>query len=180
MKTWLNLLFVSMLCLAGCGKSAAVPPIGDWTTFKSPDAPFSVLMPTKPKRQEQSVGGITVVMQIAELKDFAVLAGSNPMPINIDLKNKDQVKSILDEAVKGGMNAQKATVKEQRELTLQGKYPCRDVTASVKIPNGSTGTIRLRIALLPDKLIQVLVVGDTKAMQEPQIKECLESLKITK
>ena len=119
-------------------------------------------------------------MHVCDLNDFAVLAGSNDMPVEIDLKNKAQVKLVLDEAVKGGLQAQKAKLKEQRDLTLQGKYPCREATASLKAPNGSEGTIRLRIALLPGKLIQVLAVGDSKLMQTPQIKECLDSLKITK
>jgi len=180
MNLRLGVLGLVLIGVIGCSKQNSIPPIGDWTTFNSTDAPFSVLLPSKPKRQEQSVGDIKVVMHVCDLKDFAVLTGVNDMPGNIDLKNKEQVKLVLDEAVKGGLKAQKATLKEQRDLVLQGKYPCREATASLKAPNGAAGTIRLRIALLPDKLIQVLAVGDSTAMQSPQIKECLESLKIKK
>ncbi len=123
-----------LIGVIGCSKQSSIPPSSDWTTFNSTDAPFSVLLPSKPKRQEQSVGDIKVVMHVCDLKDFAVLTGVNDMPSNIDLKNKAQVKIVLDEAVKGGLQAQKATLKEQRDLVLQGKYPCREATASLKAP----------------------------------------------
>ncbi len=176
----LSLLGFLLIGLVGC-KDKSLPPIGDWITFDSPDAPYSVLLPSKPKRQEQTAGDINVVIQLCEVnKDLVVITSNNNMPAEIDLKDKVQVKLIMDEAVKQGMTSQKATVKEERDLMIQGKYPCREATATLKAPNGTQGTIRLRLVLIPEMLIQVLLIGDTKDMQSPQIKECLESIKIKK
>jgi hypothetical protein len=175
-----SLLGILLISLVGCGKNS-VPPSSAWITFDSPDAPYSVLLPEKPKRQEQTASGIKVVMQLCDTnKNLVVITSNNDMPAEVDINNKKQVKDILDVAVTTGMAKQKATIKEQRDLKLQGKYPCREVTATLKAPNGTEGTMRLRLVLIPKMLIQVLLIGDSKDMQMPQIKECLESLKIKK
>lgn len=181
MKLFMSLLVMLAVSLTGCSKQNAIPPIEDWITFNSPDAPYSALLPSKPKRQEQTVNGMRIALHLCDSnKNLVAVTSSNDMPIDIDINNAEQVKAVLDEAVKSGMSNQKAKVKEQRDLKLQGKYPCREVTATLKAPNGTEGTIRLRIVLLPKMLIQLLFIGDTAEMQAPQIKEALESLKIMK
>lgn len=180
MRWMLLLVACTLVSTVGCGQKS-LPPIGEWITFDSPDAPYSVLLPSKPKRQAQNSDGVSVIIHLCEVsKDVAVITSNNAMPAEIDIRDKEQVRDIMDEAVKLGLGSQKATVKEQRDLVLQGKYPCREVTATMKAPNGSEGTLRLRLVLIPKMLIQVLLIGDTKEMQAPQVKECLESLKIKK
>ncbi len=178
MKLAQCLLALGVVVFLGCGTNT-FPPSSDWITFNSPDAPYSVLLPSQPKRQVQSSDGVDVILHLCEInKDLGVITGSNDMPAELDLSDKEQIIFILDEGIQGATSAMKAKVKEQKDFLLDGKYPCRECTASISISKSNTGVVRLRYVLIPKKLIQVMVIGDDAQMSAPQVTKCLESIKI--
>lgn len=175
MKFPLCLFALLTVCFTGCGKG--MPPIGDWITFQSPDAPYSVLMPFKPKTVSQNNAGMTINMHTCEVgKDLAVMTCSNDFPA-IDLKDKDRCEFILKESMNGAMNNIKGKLGEQKSLMLEGKYPMREFSGTFTDPKVGAGAIRARIVLMPGKLVQLIIVGKSEEITKPQVVKCLESLK---
>jgi hypothetical protein len=179
MKLASCLLAIGVVTLLGCGQSASFPPISEWTKFDSPDAPYSILLPAKPTKQVQSSDGIDVTMYLSLVnKDLGVMTGSNAMPAEFDETDPEQCKLVLDGGMQEGISAMNGTVKEQKDLLIQGKYHCRECTATVSIPKAGNGLVRMRVFLLPGKLVQVMVIGSESQMQAPEVMKCLESIKV--
>jgi hypothetical protein len=179
MKLAYCLLLLGVATLLGCGKSSGFPPSSEWTRFNSPDAPYSVLLPSKPVRQVQESEDITVALHLCQIdENQGVITASNDLPPDIDLSDKKLVKLMFDEGIKACVNEMKGEIKEQKNLLIDGKYPARDCTAKIPFSKSQKGTARIRYVLIPEKLIQVIVIADDSEISSPEIKKCLDSINI--
>ena len=174
-----SLVALFLLAISGCNKSSSLPPAKDWITFQSPDAPYSVSLPFKPKQQTQAADGFTIKMHMCEVgNDLAVMTCANDFPVKIDIKDSQKCKFILDESMKGALANMKGSLKEQKTLYLDKKYPVREFTGTFKDPQVGTGTVRARIILTDKKLIQLLALGRDEQMQKTEVTKFLESIKM--
>lgn len=170
-------LFV--ITLLGCSKSNTLPPSKDWVTFQSPDAPYSVSMPFKPKLQSQQADGFVLNMHMCEIgQELAVMTCANDFPEQIDIKDRKACNFILDESMKGALTNMKGMLKEQKTIYLNNKYPTREFMGTFKDPRAGAGTVRARIILTDNKLIQVMAVGKDEQIKKTEVTKFLESVKV--
>lgn len=176
MKLRTCLLGMLLIGIVGCGTS--VPKSEDWTTFKSP-AGYSVSMPSKPKKQSQSADGQTIDMYLSEVgKYFAVMTMAINMPAQIDIKDKELVKTMLDNSASEFMGSLKGKVTEQKNVTIAGKYPAKEFTGTFDAPGVGKSVMRGRVILTKKALISLNVAGTDEFIKLPQAQKCLDSVKI--
>ena len=169
---------IAMVLLIGCGEKSSFPPSSEWIRFNSPDAPYSVLMPGKPVREEVDGGEGVVVSYTCNLDQAqAVITSGVELPPDFDVKDKNLVSERLNLAVKAAAAAFGGEVLDKKNLIIDKIFPARDCTIKVKA-DSQVMIVRMRLVLAPDKLIQLFVVTKEAESDNPLIKKCLDSIKI--
>lgn len=179
MKLFHCLLVLGVLTLIGCGEKSSFPPSSEWIRFNSPDAPYSVLMPGKPELVAEDEGGGDTVMHACKLDaDQAVITGSVDLPEGFDPRNKEKVSDMLDLGLKNAAENFNSKVQNKKNLIIDRIYSARDCTIKAPISDSKTAVIRIRLILIPGKMIQVIVVSTEAESANPLIQKCLDSVKI--
>lgn len=137
---------------------------------------FSVLMPGKPKRSEQTAnnqnGPVKIVLYTSESRDKAYLVGYTDIPTSLEVD--------LAGAVKGAADGVKGTAQDEVATTHQG-FPARDARIShASDGNGNQGTAFLRVIHAGNRLYQLQYIQDGKDVKAPppEYPQFLDSLKI--
>jgi hypothetical protein len=157
-------LLTACVLLTGCGSPA----------FKefSPDPKFKCLMPGDPKEQTQDVLGSKLSMWIYEERNggYAVAVadiGSFP---------ESEMKVRLDGARDGAVRNVGGTLESEKDITLAGKYPGREII--VQLPSGK-GFNRQRFYMVGPRLYQMMSIGkDKKWIESADSTKFLDSLTI--
>lgn len=135
------------LALASCGGEATK----DLATLDGDG--FSVSMPGKPTRTEQSVrtpnGTVKAISYTSDSKDKAFSIGYTQLP--------DGVRGDLKGAIKGGAANVGGTVREETATTYKG-YKARDARITGAADN--KGTLFVRAILAKDRLYLLQFIGD--------------------
>ena len=154
--------------VAGCGldlsKFGATNPAGGKPfEFTSAQWKFTARFPAEPSKSTQNApvpGGRTVpfTMFTAEFagKDAGCVVGVADVPVPAGA-SPTMLDAMLDGARDGAVKNVKAKLTRSREVTLDGKYPGREFTATFTQP--VKGQLRARIFLAGNRLYQVFVVG---------------------
>jgi hypothetical protein len=182
-STRLTLLLLSLLGVSGCGadkvsnsittgKTAAVSA---WPRFQHPTGIFSVAMPVAPRAQTRVVENETRTIYAANLNETCtVLAHNLPNAELIDISDSKSCQESLHEFALQTFAANK--ILNERPYVQQGIYPSLELRMEVAQPKG--GIQRVRIVLLPKSTVMLMVVGRGDEIDLPEVKQCLDSLKI--
>jgi hypothetical protein len=124
---------------------------------------FTVLMPGKPTRTQQSVdtpaGKATVVIYLSETTDQAYLVGYTVTPKG--------AQTSLSGAVHGAANAVGGTVTDEASAKHRG-FPARDARiTNARGSNGQEGTIFLRVIEADNRLYQLQYIEAGPDVQSP-------------
>ena len=134
---------------------------------------FTVSMPGKPKRSEQSVptakGTVKAVSYTSDSKDKAFSIGYTELPTGVT--------GDLHGAIAGGAANVGGTVKDEKEVTYQG-FKGRDARITNAAQN--KGTLFVRAILAKGRLYVLQFIGEGKDLKTPpaQYNEIVNSLKI--
>ena len=153
---------------AGSGNSATM---SSFTEFVSKEGKFKASFPGTPKEQSQSALGIKFKMYMVEEADgvfgvayFDLPAGTNPQGAQVD--------SILTNARKGMLQNMGATLVKEDRITLQGKYPGREVKADVPSKGGE---MYCSIYLVNSRAYLVMILGKQDWLNSDKARKFLNS-----
>jgi hypothetical protein len=158
---------LAALMLASCGGEATK----DLATLKGDG--FTVSMPGKPTRSEQSVptprGTVKAISYTSDSRDKAFSIGYTELPKG--------VRGDLKGAIKGGAANVGGTVRDEKATTYQG-YKARDARITGAADN--KGTLFVRAILAKGRLYLLQFIGDGPNLkQAPEAySEIVSSLKI--
>jgi hypothetical protein len=162
-----GLILPVALALVSCGGEATK----DLKTLKGDG--FTVSMPGKPERSEQSVptakGTVKAVSYTSDSKEKAFSIGYTTLP--------DGVKGDLHGAIAGGAANVGGTVKDEKDTTYQG-FKARD--ARITNAANNKGTLFVRAILAKGRLYVLQFIGEGKNLESAPgaYTEIVNSLKI--
>jgi hypothetical protein len=134
-----------------------------------------VKFPAKPKQTDKMELGIKVKMFLVEERDSAYMVVVADMPIPVR-ESERQLQNRLDGARDGAINNVNGKLKSSSPITLNGKYPGREFTASITKP--IQGQIRARVYLVNKRLYQVMLLGTDSWATSPQATDFLNSFQL--
>lgn len=164
---------IGLLCLvmfaAGCGGQP------EFKEFSPPGGNLKVLLPGTPKNESQDHQGMKVNSWSASVGKGQYTVGFVELPIP---KGEDETKiqNRLDGAVQGMVGNVRAELVDSKKISLQNKYPGREVVAN--LPEGK-GVIHARLYLVGTRLYQTMAVGTKTWVAGADTNKFLNSLKIT-
>ncbi len=165
-----GLLFLVGILLVSCSGEADKP----LALFQGEG--FTVLMPGKPERSEQSApsasGELKVVAYTSESRDKAFLVGYTDLPSGVEID--------LPGAIRGAACGVKGTATDEVATTHQG-FPARDARiTNADDGKGNKGTAFLRVINANNRLYQLQYIEAGGDVKSPSAKypEFLASLKI--
>ena len=161
-------LVACLFAIAGCKKA-------EFQEFVSADGHFKVLMPGKPKEQVQATGVASMKTYMIEEKNGAYMAAFSDMPIPAN-EPEATLQQRLDGSRDGCLRNTNAKLKKETKISLNGKYPGRDIEA--ELPD-SKGLLHARIWLVKQRLYQVMVVGTQSWANSADAAKFLDSLTLT-
>ncbi len=169
-----RVLFVVALAATatGCQK-----PMEDFT---SKEWKFQARFPGKPEtKQKAGPFGTQMTMFLTESRDGGYIIGVADMPIPAD-EPQTQIQARLDGARDGAVRNINATLESSNAITLQEKFPGRELTAKLPPqPNGpKDGILRGRIFLVGKRLYQVLIIGTPAYVNSAKSAEFMDSFKV--
>ncbi|MFT3882289.1 MAG: hypothetical protein QM703_21885 [Gemmatales bacterium] len=144
--------------------------MSSFTEFVSKEGRFKASFPGKPKEQTQSALGMKFKMFLVEEKEgvFGVayfdIPGGDP--------KANQVESILTNARKGMLQNMNGTLIKEDRITLQGKYPGREIRADVPSKGAE---MYCSIYLVNNRAYQVLILGKTEWLDSDKARKFLNS-----
>lgn len=148
-RPFVALALVAVLIAApGCGKPM--------TDFASAQYKFKTKFPGAPKEESKPMAGTTLKMFATESRNGAFMVGVADMPIPAN-ESDEMLQNRLDGAQAGAIGNVGGTLKDSKKVTLAGKHPGRDFTATITKP--VTGLIRAQVYLVGTRMYQVMVVG---------------------
>ncbi len=148
-----------------------------WSTFAPSGEGFRVQLPGKPRAMSRSAAGIEFKMYALESPDkrsaYMVSATKLPIPANEDAAT---IQQRLDGARDGALRNSRATLTKETKIRLQGKFPGREVEASLP---GGIGKMRVRFFIVNGKIYQTLVLGQSGFVDSKNAEKFLNSLALT-
>jgi hypothetical protein len=156
-----------VLCSAGCKKKME--------DFTSTEYKFKARFPGKPKVESQSPHGVPTKMFAVERSDgiYGVAVSDMPIPAN---ESEAMIQTRLDGARDGAIRNIGGVQKSSSAITLNGKYPGREFTASITKPK--QGQVRARVFLVGTRLYQVMVMGTDSYATSAEANEFLNSFDV--
>jgi hypothetical protein len=161
------LLTFALLALGGC---AASPP----PEFVSKAHKFKVQFGSEPKVTE--AGGATKsTIYAIESQAGALTVTITDLPIPDD-DPPERIPLYLTSAKRDLIRAAMGTETSEKAISLAGKYPGREFTASFTHPQ--PGVLRARIYLVGKRLYQVMAIGSEEFVSAPAAGAFLESFMV--
>jgi hypothetical protein len=143
--------------------------------FTSAEGKFKVKMPGTPKESSQAVAGTNLKMYSVEERNGGYMVAFSDVPMGAN-EPEAQIQSRLDGARDGMIRNVNGKLQSESKVTLQGKYPGRDVRAD--IPD-KKGVLRCKFYLVDRRLYQVMVVGTPSFCDSSEANQFLDSLAVT-
>jgi hypothetical protein len=159
----LGLALVLAGAVNGCG--------GNWKEFSSAEGKYKVMMPGTPKETTQASPAGPIKFHTVEEKNGAYVVNFTDITGTAS-EPPEKIDQRLDGARQGAAgNVQGKVVKEDK-ITLEGKYPGRDI--QIELPNDK-GLIRVRMYFVNGRLYQVMAVGTKSWTGSGDVQKFLDS-----
>jgi hypothetical protein len=169
MMTRLCTLGLSLPLLLGAAQEA------EWKAFKPREGNFSVLLPGKPKEQQQAVrtpsGTIDVNLYVAELKGGTFAVGYAEFPEQT--VKPGTTGRRLDNARDGAVANAGGKLTKERRINLD-RYPGREVHIEID----GKGNVLTRFYAVKNKLYQLVVLGSKDRVYSPDTEKFFDSFQL--
>jgi hypothetical protein len=142
-----------------------------FTEFVSKDGKFKASFPGTPKEKTQTALGMKFKMFLVEEKYGVFGVAYFDLPGGVEPK-ANQVDSILTNARKGMLQNMNGTLIKEDRITLQGKYPGREIRADVPSKGAE---MFCSIYLVNHRSYQVLILGKTEWLNSDKARKFLNS-----
>ena len=152
---------------------AEAAPFKDFTSNVSG---FKVQLPSPPKKDTQTAAGVDVKTYTVQENDGAYVVAVAEIPIPAG-ESAAKIEARLDGARDGMVRNIHAKLKSSSRITLNGRYPGREVQAT--LPN-KKGIVRAKIFIVDQRLYQVLVIGTTSWATSDDANRFLNSFALTR
>jgi hypothetical protein len=165
MRTQLARIVVAagLLWVAGCQAGGSA----DLQEFSSPEGGFRVEMPARPEPgTRKSAFGKWQEYRYLVARDAEYLVGY------VDLKDGDAPDHLFDDVTSAAATSMRGKVESEKKITLDGKYPGRDV--HIPMPNRK-GMVRMRLYLVGKRLYQITVAGKVDFVETASPSRFLDS-----
>jgi hypothetical protein len=176
-------VLLGLLMLIGCGKKSS--PGGGGTggsasaqfqEYTSSDGRYKVSFPGTPQaKTSQSPGGVTMSAMGVDEKDGAYLVQYGDLSIPPG-ETDQQLQQRLDALRDATGQALGGKVTRFTPIKLAGKYPGRELEATVPSKNG---TLRARMYLVNQRLYEVMAVGTSSWVSSPNTNTFFNSFSLT-
>jgi hypothetical protein len=144
--------------------------------FTSQKWKFKTRFPGKPDEKTQpGPQGISMTAFYTESRSGAMLVGVADMPIPENEPN-ETIQERLDGSRDGAIRNVGGTLKSSQAITLNGKYPGREFSATLTTP--AQGQMRCKVFLVNRRLYQVLVLGTDSFVTSQKADEFLNSFQL--
>ena len=153
-------LFIAFITVVAGGRTLLTLGQPSWQEFKSPAGRYSIMIPGKPKEQQQSIESATgpLELRIASLEDrsgaYMVMYSDYPS----DLIQPEVADKVLDSAARGGASSMNGEIVQVNPFSL-GSFPGRE--AEFKVPaQGSQPAMKMKVRyfLVNNRMYQVMVM----------------------
>lgn len=153
------------------GSSANSSSLSSFTEFVSKEGRFKVSFPGTPKEKTQSALGMKFKMYLAEEKDGIFGVAYVDLP-GADTIKSNQAEAALTNARKGMLSNMNATLIKEDRITLEGKYPGREIRADVPSKGAEMYS---SIYLVHNRAYQVMILGKTEWLSSDKARKFLNS-----
>jgi hypothetical protein len=146
--------------------------LANYKEFVPSEGTFRVKFPTsKPKKQTQRMAGMSIVTYSYEEKDGMMAVAYLDFPSSVNLTGNN-----LNTSFNSGRNAMlqalDAKLVKEDKITLQGKYPGREIRAEVPAKAAEMYT---SMYLVEKRLYQVLIMGREDWLKSDKARKFLNS-----
>lgn len=145
------------------------------TDFTSAEFKFKAKFPGTPKTEDQTSAGIKIKMFAVETRNGMCGIAVSDAPIPPDAPAAT-IQNALDGARDGAIKGVGGTSKSSAPVTLGGKYPGREFSATVTQP--TSGLMRARVYLVGPRLYQVMAVGTESYVNSAEVNEFMNSFQL--
>jgi hypothetical protein len=145
--------------------------MSSFAEFVSKEGRFKASFPGTPKEQNQSALGIKFKMFLVEESDGILGVAYFDLPGSISTSGA-QVDTVLTNARKGMLQNMGATLVKEDRITLQGKYPGREIKADVPTKDAQ---MYCSIYLVNNRAYQVLILGKQEWLNSDKARKFLNS-----
>lgn len=176
-QRYLSNIFAPMtiaVCALACGLSlSACTPAYDWREVRGENAPFTVLLPTKPSVLSRPVnlGGIqsTMTMTAAEVGDVTFAVGTAELPDAAQAQAALLImKETLAKNIGGVIRHEKSTIgKNLSTIEFDAAGPS----------GGTARALHARLVARERRVYQAIVIGRDKAIRQEAVDTFLTSFK---
>lgn len=146
---------------------------GAFVEFQPKDGGFKVLMPGQPQVRSQNEPGRAVTMYCVENANGAYSVGV----VEVKLPPNTPQEMILEMGCRGAVRSVQGKVTKSKTISLEGKYPGREVSADM---GKDGGVFRARFYLVGPRIYQVLVMGYSDWVSSADADKFLDSFALTK
>lgn len=181
MKKLLVVIIVALIAALGIYKLVLFPGL-KW--FVPEDESFMVLLPGKPSKIEQPVKGSGGAILPATQVEFRLNklivehdAGYVELKITAEQVRQLDPTLMLNEAVKGGVQAISGRLISSTDISLEG-YPGKE--AMVDTNNLIKGRARMRLYLVENRMYMIVVVGAESYVNSRYSQKILDSFQLVK
>lgn len=174
-------MYLGMLCLGICfvvaglyfrssplGSSTDSSNLSSYKEFVSKEGRFKASFPRTPKEQTQSVLGMKIKMFTVEESDGTMGVAYLDVPV----KSAKQIEESLTGARKGMLKNINATLIKEDRITLDGKYPGREIKGEIPSKNID---LYCSIYLVNGRAYQVLIMGKPHWLESDKARKFLNS-----
>ena len=166
-----------LVCLGGfAGCNQAIPPQGEWVSFKSSDGKVDAKFPFKPKEKTEvansPIGMLTVKMQLVETRKAAFIVSHLTYPVD---PSEYDANAGLAGAVEGAAANISGTIVQSTDIEQSG-FPGKEVLIRGK--DDIYAKVRMYIDPNGPTLFQGLAVGDKEFAEGADTAFFLDSFKV--
>jgi hypothetical protein len=152
-------------------------PFGEPKEFVVADAGFKFKIPGMPKKETRKSGGSGIKFYTFTVENTSAVMAVSYADLPILAPDEDDVKGFLDASRQGILKKAKATLKRESNIKFSGRYPGREIVAS--LPDDK-GELRARLYLVGTRVYQLMVYGKSSVTNSKEATTFLESLELTK
>lgn len=146
----------------------------NFTEFVSKEGRFKASFPGTPKEKTQSALGMKFKMFLMEEADGIFGIAYFDLPSGTAVNGK-QVDSALNHAKDGMLRNMNATLIKEDRISLQGKYPGREIRADVPSKGAE---MYCSVYLVNNRAYQVLIRGKTEWLNSDKARKFLNSFSL--
>lgn len=145
--------------------------LASYKEFVSKDGRFKAKFPAKPKEQTQRAQGLTIITYTFEEKDGVMAVAYLDFPASVSLSPKN-INSSFNNGRDAMLRTMDAKLLKEDKITLQGKYPGREIKAEVP---SKASEMYTSMYLVDNRLYQVLIMGRDEWLNSDKARKFLNS-----